>query len=84
MYGQSSLTSGEHVVQPGRHDTVSASGTTKKAVTNRYKKNQRPVNAAYHASEPNEKPQKTYHVEQYKGFNIKVADGEPSSAPAEK
>lgn len=82
MYGQSSLTSGEHVVQPGRHDTVSASGTTKKAVTNRYNKNQRPVNAAYHASEPNEKPQKTYHVEQYKGFNIKVADGEPSSAPA--
>ena len=75
-YGQSSLTSGEEVVQPGRHVAQGAKTHKKKATVNRYDSGKTAVNPAYPASAPKEKREKTYHTEQYQGFTIRVADDE--------
>ncbi|MGM9863927.1 MAG: tetratricopeptide repeat protein, partial [Lepagella sp.] len=75
-YGQSSLTSGEEVVQPGRHVAQAAKTHKKKATVNRYDSGKTAVNPAYPASAPKEKREKTYHTEQYQGFTIRVADDE--------
>lgn len=77
-YGQSSLTSGEEVVQPGKHTEKSVENThKKKTAIIRYDNGSGAINSAYPASAPKEKKEKTYHIEEYKGFKIKVADDEP-------
>ena len=86
-YGQSSLTSGEEVVQPGRHVAQAAKTHKKKATVNRYDSGKTAVNPAYPASAPKEKKEKTYHTEQYQGFTIRVADDEQpltKRTPAER
>lgn len=77
-YSQSSLTSGEEVVQPGKHtEKNEVKPGKKRATVNRYDAGKGAINPAYPASAPREKREKTYHTEEYKGFKIKVADDEP-------